>query len=210
MVGRGLVVGVAIGVFILCILVSYPCLASNSNSITDNHAGFMHPQPFDPTIFGWVPHLISGATKASSPNHSLSKNGRSQQNTKKNCAKLSVFKGREANLNRAIFAILAKEGPKSIFELQKQLSKQKALQGTYYSSICKRIHSLEKAGYIKTIATNEPQSAAKATRYCICPKAHLATFISKRSSQDLLNIITQKDATIILSDLILVFLRQNK
>ncbi len=115
-------------------------------------------------------------------------------------SKLSVFKGREANLNRAIFTILAMEGPKTILELQKQLSKQKGLHGTYYASINKRIHCLEKEGYVSPIQTAQP--AVKAALYELLPKALLATFMSKKSPEEVLNQITDKDAIIILSDLI--------
>jgi hypothetical protein len=146
-------------------------------------------------------HVVFVAAIHSSSHFYPDKNGRRKKAEGDDSgSKLSVFKGREASLNRAIFAILAKEGPKTIIELQRQLSKQKGLQGTYYASINKRIHCLEEAGYVSPMQTS--QQALKAVLYELRPKALLATFMSKKSPEEVLNQITDKDAIIILSDLI--------
>jgi DNA-binding Lrp family transcriptional regulator len=143
------------------------------------------------------------AAKINSSRADANKEGRRKKAERDSSgSRLSVFKGREANLNRAIFAILAKEGPKSIVELQRQLSKRKGLHGTYYASVSKRIRSLEEAGYIRPIIC----PGSKATLYKLHGKAYLATFLDKKSMEDLLRIITDRDALIVLSDLIYAFL----
>jgi len=106
-------------------------------------------------------------------------------------SKLSVFKGREASLNRAIFAILAREGPKTIIELQRQLGKQKGLHGTYYASVNKRISCLEKAGYVVHITAQKTQPNSNAVLHDLHAKAYPAIIIHKKSTEELLNKVTE-------------------
>jgi hypothetical protein len=109
---------------------------------------------------------------------------------------LSVFKGREARLNRAIFETLATKGPQTIKNLQKQISKQKGLTGTYYASLTKRIRCLEETGYITQVKPTP--AGAKAATYGLRVKAYLATFLNSNSMQDLLDQATDAKAAIIL------------
>jgi DNA-binding MarR family transcriptional regulator len=97
---------------------------------------------------------------------------------------LSVFKGREAKLNLAIFITLAQLGPLTITELQKQVSKQKRLRGTYYASLTKRIGCLVKDDYIKEV---QIQTNTKAAVYQLTNKALLALFLHPNSMQEILD-----------------------
>jgi DNA-binding PadR family transcriptional regulator len=113
---------------------------------------------------------------------------------------LSVFKGREARLNHAIFETLATDGPRSISTLQKQLNKQKDLSRTYYASLTKRIHTLQDSGYIKETAKREKGS--KAVVYELRMKAYLASFLNSNSLEDILNQATDVEAAFILLTLL--------
>jgi hypothetical protein len=104
---------------------------------------------------------------------------------------------------------MASEGSKTIVELQKKLSRQRGLAGTYYASVNKRVHCLEKAGYVTEKSTKTPQAGSKAKQYELCTKAYLAIFINKRGPEDILSQVSDKDATIILSDLVKAFLPSN-
>src|SRR5208337_2158784 len=96
---------------------------------------------------------------------------------------LSVFKGREAHLNRAIFRVLAVDGPKTISELQKQLCRQKGLGSIYYASVYKRLCCLEKAGYVESTLVEASESESRAKFYELSTKAYLALFLSRKSPE---------------------------
>jgi predicted transcriptional regulator len=114
---------------------------------------------------------------------------------------LSVFKGREARLNRAIFETLASERPQNISSLQKRLNKQKGLGGTYYASLNKRIRSLENSGFVSQSPKPE-EGGSKAAIYELRPKAFLASFLDSISIEELLSNITDTNASILLLSLI--------
>ena len=190
----GIIIVIAVALVIAWVLVSYPLFVGISVYSSNNC--FISTQAFGYPTLSQVSGLLMVA-KINSQSHFFPKRNTQHKKTnhEANGSKLAVFKGREASLNRAIFAILAMEGPKTIIELQRQLSKQKGLHGTYYASINKRIHCLEKEGYVSPIQTSQP--ALKAVLYELRPKALLATFMSKKSPEEVLNQITDKDAIII-------------
>jgi hypothetical protein len=93
-------------------------------------------------------------------------------------------------------------GSLTIGELQRHLNKQKNLEGTYYASLTKRMHCLEAAGYVKQASNTPIQTGFKVTHYELHAKAYLATFLNKTSPETVLDNITEKNAMIVLSDLI--------
>lgn len=97
--------------------------------------------------------------------------------TRKKCtgSELSVFKGIEAKLNFAVFAVLVSLGPLTINELLKQVSKQKGLGGTYYASLNKRLHWLATNGYVKEL---QP-SCSRAKTYQLTNKAILTMVLDQ-------------------------------
>lgn len=196
---RGIIVALAVALLVAC-LVFYMLFTGTS----DRQANYLLiVSTLWHAALSYASYLPLVAAKTNLHRFGPNRDGRSKKAERdRGNSKLSIFKGREANLNRAIFAILAKEGPKSIVELQRQLSKQKRLHGTYYASVSKRIHSLEEAGYIMPIIC----PSSKAALYTLHGKADLAVFLDRKSIEDLLRIITDRDALIILSDLICAFL----
>lgn len=121
--------------------------------------------------------------------------------TQKKCSssELSVFKGREARLNLAIFIALALLGPLTITGIQKQVSKQKGLEGTYYASLTKRLRCLDANGYITGL---EQKTNRKALTYQITNKAYLAMFFYENSLQEILNQATENEAAFLLLNLL--------
>jgi hypothetical protein len=111
---------------------------------------------------------------------------------------LSVFKGREAKLNRAIFETLALHGPQTKSTLQKRVSKHKNLRGTYYASVSKRIHCLETEGYVKGTERESANAESKASAYELRPKAYLAMLFDSFTVEDLLDQVTDESASILL------------
>ena len=77
-------------------------------------------------------------------------------------AKLSVFKGREARLNRTVFQNLALRGPQTIYDIHKQVRTLRGFRLTRYASVNKRVKALEATGYVRRIGakkTKSPHSA---------------------------------------------------
>jgi DNA-binding PadR family transcriptional regulator len=93
---------------------------------------------------------------------------------------LAVFSDRAARANSAIFEVLAKQGPQTIKQLLKQISKYEGLEETYYASLTKRLHALQETGYIKE---NKPtrKGAKEQTRYELRTKSLLAMFLKENS-----------------------------
>jgi hypothetical protein len=111
-------------------------------------------------------------------------------------ARLSVFKGREAKLNRAIIETLALQGPLTIPKLRKQVIRHKGLEETYYASLNKRIHRLEETGYVRP--TKKAEGTSKAQGYEARTKAILASFLDTYNIQHILDEASDEQAARIL------------
>ncbi len=116
-------------------------------------------------------------------------------------SELSVFKGREARLNLALFESLSFLHPQTIKDLQKKISKKPKLQGVYYASLSKRISCLEETGYLKKAKID-----SRAAAYELRPKAYLAMLLESFSPEDLLDRVTDKSASILLLAILNVIL----
>jgi len=77
---------------------------------------------------------------------------------KRNRGRTSVFKGREAKLNYAVFQVLSLKGPPSIYDIHKKVRAQKELKYIRYVSVNKRVRSLEESGYVKKIAVKKTKA----------------------------------------------------
>jgi len=84
-----------------------------------------------------------------------------------------------------------------------RLQKQKGLEITYYASLNKRIHALEKAGYIaQTRPAVSSQRCFKAALYEVRAKFYLACFLNGNSQEEILSKLTDTHAISILSELV--------
>jgi predicted transcriptional regulator len=93
--------------------------------------------------------------------------------------RISVFKGREARLNRAIFHILALKGPLTIYEVCKEVRTQKGLKQTRYTNVNRRIRNLEQSGCLEKAGTRKTQAGFQATLYQLTPRAYLAFLLNQ-------------------------------
>lgn len=117
---------------------------------------------------------------------------------------LDVFSDRAARANSAIFDMLAKERPKTIKQILKQISKYEGLEETYYASLTKRLNSLQEAGYVGEVKTAEEDSKGQKS-YELGIKAYLAMFLKENSVQDIIDQATDAQAAYILLALLNVF-----
>lgn len=95
--------------------------------------------------------------------------------------RLSVFKGREARLNLAIFQILALKGPLTIYDMRREVRKQKHLAGTKYPVVLRRVRRLEESNYLEKAGTRKikTQPCDQAVLYQLTARAYLAILLNK-------------------------------
>ncbi|MCJ7760766.1 hypothetical protein MUP59_06445 [Candidatus Bathyarchaeota archaeon] len=118
---------------------------------------------------------------------------------KRNCGRISVFKGREAKLNRAIFQALALKGPPTIYDIHKRLRTMRGLRCTHYGNVNKRVRALQQLGYVKEVNIKSTKAGFEATEYEITARAYLALMLASIKPEDLLNRIDEDAALEILA-----------
>jgi len=93
--------------------------------------------------------------------------------------KLSVFKGREAKLNKAIFYILAHKSPQIIYDVTKVIRKQKGFRHTKYTNVSRRVKALEQLGYLEKAGSRNTQAGPQGMLYQPTTRAHVALFLNQ-------------------------------
>jgi DNA-binding Lrp family transcriptional regulator len=121
------------------------------------------------------------------------------ERSKRNCGRISVFKGREARLNKAIFHILALKGPLTIYDIHKEVKAQKGLRYSRYASVNKRVRSLEELGYIQKIGVKKTKAGFEASIYELSVRAYLAILFNSINPDDLLMRVDESTASAILA-----------
>jgi predicted transcriptional regulator len=119
--------------------------------------------------------------------------------SKRNCGRISVFKGREARLNFAIFHILALKGPQTIYDIHKELKAQKGLRYIRYATVNKRIRLLKESGYINKIGVKKTKAGFQASVYELTARAYLAMLLNFINLDDLLMKVDEATASEILA-----------
>lgn len=95
--------------------------------------------------------------------------------------RISVFKGREAKLNRAIFHILALKGPQTIYEVCKEVRALRHLKHTKYTNVNRRVRALESSSYLEKAGTRETQAGFQVTLYQLSARGYLAILLNRIS-----------------------------
>jgi len=93
--------------------------------------------------------------------------------------RLSVFKGREARLNHAIFQILSLKGPLIIYDIHKEVKAQKGLKHTKSTNVLRRIKALEESGYLEKAGTRKTLPGYERVLYKLSSKTYLALLLNK-------------------------------
>jgi len=118
---------------------------------------------------------------------------------KEKSGRISVFKGREARLNRAIFHILAFKGPLTIYDIHKEVKAQRGLRQTRYANVNKRVRALEDSGYIKKIGIKKTKAGFQASTYDLTTKAYLAILLNSINLDKLVTQVDEATASTILA-----------
>jgi DNA-binding Lrp family transcriptional regulator len=120
------------------------------------------------------------------------------ERSKRNCGRISVFKGREAKLNFAVFHVLALKGPQTIYDIHKEVKAQRGLRQTRYASVNKRVRFLEESGYIKKIGIKKTKAGFEASIYELNVKGYLAILLNQINLDDFLKRVDDAAASTIL------------
>ena len=115
--------------------------------------------------------------------------------------RLSAFKYRGAKLNRAIFEILAVEGPLTAYQVYKHIRKRKEFEGKYYSVVNRRIRKLREQGYLKKVGETRTKAGFHAPLYELTAKAYLALLLKNIDFEMLLERINEKTALALIAEL---------
>ena len=94
-------------------------------------------------------------------------------------ARLSVFKGREARLNKAIFHILALKDPRTVSALLGDVRRQRGLANTRDGVLRRRVNALERLDYLMKVGTSKTRKGHYTPLYQLTPRAELAMTLSK-------------------------------
>lgn len=103
---------------------------------------------------------------------------------------LTIFKGRQAKLNRAIIKTLSNDSPKTIYDIRKQLTFTKQFKRVRYGNVHTRVKALEKCGYLQKAGSKSTRSGFNAILYTVTSRSLFALLIS---SLDLNNLILELD-----------------
>jgi hypothetical protein len=88
--------------------------------------------------------------------------------------RLSVFSGRKAKLNYAIFQVLAKKSPQTDWDIFSQLKKQKDLSNLKYWVLIRRIKNLHESDFLMKVGETKTMPGTETGLYHLSPRAELA------------------------------------
>jgi hypothetical protein len=123
---------------------------------------FKFPESCDPDMHGYFFLLFLAVVKK----------------TDVNASKLSIFKGREAKLNRAIFLTLFQSGPLIVYDITKEVKKRKGFRRTRYTNVNRRVRALAQQGYLVAVGSREIQSGAQGTLYQVTARTEAAFYLT--------------------------------
>ena len=99
---------------------------------------------------------------------------------------LSVFKGREAKLNRAIFQVLSAQEPQAVWDIFKEVTKLRGLKGKRYAVIEVRVKSLETEGYLIKVGERDTKQGKRTSLFKMTGRAKLALALDSTDIDSLL------------------------
>ncbi|MEM3587069.1 MAG: hypothetical protein QXO71_07115 [Candidatus Jordarchaeaceae archaeon] len=99
-------------------------------------------------------------------------------------ARIAVFKGRDARLNKAIFWILAQQGPLTIYDIWRKLRTQRDFAYIPYNTANRRVRALEEHDYIEKSGERKTKTGFAAKLYQLTARAYLAMLLNRTNLDD--------------------------
>jgi hypothetical protein len=115
---------------------------------------------------------------------------------KKKDGRLSVFKGREARLNRAIFQTLAFKGTQTIYGIHKEIKKRRGFKYTRYPSVLRRVKALEESAYLKRATPKRTAGGFEITVYELAARGYLSIILDSVGLEELIKRMSENDRSI--------------
>lgn len=94
-------------------------------------------------------------------------------------ARISIFKGREARLNKAILCILALQTPLTIYDIWRKLRDRRDFTYIRYPIVNRRVRALAQQGFIEKIGQRRTRTGFLAALYQLTARAYLAIILDK-------------------------------
>ena len=94
-------------------------------------------------------------------------------------ARIRVFKGRDARLNKAIFWILAQQGPLTIYDVWRKLRTQRDFAYIPYNTVNRRVRALVENGFVEKIGQRRTRTGFVALLYQLTVRAYLAVVLDR-------------------------------
>ncbi|MBS7633809.1 PadR family transcriptional regulator [Candidatus Bathyarchaeota archaeon] len=94
-------------------------------------------------------------------------------------ARVAVFKGRDARLNKAIFWVLAQQDSLTIYDIWRKLRTRRDFTYIPYNTINRRVRALEEHGYIEKSGERKTKTGFTAILYQLTARAYLAILLDK-------------------------------
>jgi len=113
--------------------------------------------------------------------------------------RLSVFKGREANLNHTIFQTLAFKSPLIIYDIHKAVKARRGFRRVRYASVNKRVRSLKESSFIRRAGVKKTKAGFEASIYELTAKAYLAILLNSLNLDELVMRADEATASAILA-----------
>jgi len=113
-------------------------------------------------------------------------------------ARISIFTGRDARLNKAVFWILAQQSPLTIYDIWRRIRAERDFTYIRYHAVNRRVRALEDHGYIEKSGERKTKTGFAAKLYQLTARAYLAMLLN---SIDLEDFIEKASEAMILSAL---------
>ena len=111
--------------------------------------------------------------------------------------RLSIFRGKKAKRNLAIFTVLSETSPLAIWDIHRNVGKLRGFKGIKYAVINTRIKALEEKGYLISMGNRDTKQGGKTTLYTLSAKMKLATKLSSENIDDIFDRLDEESASAI-------------
>ncbi len=119
--------------------------------------------------------------------------------------KLCVFKGREARLNKAVFQVLVLKGPQTIYDITREIKRERGFRHTNYTNASRRVRALEELNYLDKAGRRKTQAGNQAVLYMLTLRAHVAVLLNQLNPETFIKEADEDTLIAELAALILFF-----
>lgn len=93
--------------------------------------------------------------------------------------RISLFKGRKARLNYAIFQTLTHKSPQTAWDMFKQFKKLKGMSSLRYWVLIRKVKALQKQDYLMKVGETKTMAGSKTGLYQLTPRTELAMALNQ-------------------------------